>query len=973
MKEKLTVKNIIQWAAMLIILVALTVGNVLANHWSGVITGALIGVDTSLGDSEEATAVLEAGDLLVQELQAEGTVLLHNDGTLPLKNSDKTINLLGWGSSDNGFSLSGTGSGSSSPSDDVTELEGAFTQAGWDVNMDLQDYYNAYAPARTISFGQASTMQLADPAITAYPDSLKLGAVNYSDTAVFVITRVAGENMGEVSNSSQNKKEGNDNTRSTLELSTQEEGVIEWMVENFENNMVLLNICNTMHVGPLEDLGVGAILYIGQTGQSGANAIPKILTGEINPSGRTAATYVYAPEYEPTYVNAIHTGNSIQYAEDIYLGYKWHETADEEGFYDDKEGYKGVKGYEGFVQYSFGHGLSYTTFEQEITSSNAGSLAIDGVIELEVTVTNTGDVAGKEVVQIYGTAPYTVGGIEKAHVNLLNFDKTVELPAGESQIIKFEIDAYDLASYDAYDKNENGFCGWELEKGNYEIKLMANAHEVIESVTYAVADDIQFELDPSTGVKVVNRWTGENAYAGVPIDGSTIGMGEYLSREDFEGTYPTVQHSVTNSAAVSAAAEYEYTGYDDADMPTTGVDNSYYLVTYEDGSPASQGDLDGTGITGDKLVFNETLIQKIGNDFDNEIWDSLVQQMSLAEYKDWVECSGFGNKGYASVGKASTIDLDGPSGFNTSITMPGGDEAVRTAFPSPSLNACTWSQFLLFSQGRSQGAEASLAGITGWYAPTVNLFRGSYNARNFEAYSEDGVLSGMLASELIRGASSNGLTCYLKHLALSEPGQNPKSYNMWITEQNLRENYLRAFEIPVKSGHTNAIMSAFNRIGCVWAGSNQPLLTEVLRGEWGFDGVVLTDWSNGDSEMNTPRGVLAGNDIWLNTNSTNGTPISTSSAKYMAAAQDAAKNVLYAYANSYYQYLNYDASEDDKYNATVGVIVKEAPFLWWVLLLVIIDIVIVLGIAFWALWTLGIVQKLLFKNKTSAPSEVASE
>ena len=726
-----------------------------------------------------------------------------------------------------------------------------------------------------------------------------------------------------------------------------------------------------MHLNCLNDSKVDSAIYVGLTGQSMAAAIPEVLWGYtkdkegnktlVSPSGKVTDLYSYEPNTSPSFANHVKDNNHIQYLEDIYYGYKWYETADAEGYWDNIDNQWG-KGYDGVVQYPFGYGLSYTDFKWEITklSLDEGSeLTKYSEISVEVAVTNIGNYPGKDVVELYVTPPYYEGGIEKAHVNLMAFAKTILLHPNQTQYLTLSFDTYDMASYDCYDKNNNGNARYELDKGIYQVKLMTDSHNLkkceANSLTienniieyYVGTDGIHYNMDPSTKQIVKNRMTGDTAYSGVPIDGSTVGAEtSYLSRKDNFANFPTSHAKApTNSSMVNQAATYFNNIYDDATMPTTGVDSGLRLVTKEDGSPASEDDLNGK--TGAKLVINEELFKDLAN-YNSATWDTLLDQMSLDELKNLVENSGFKIPAATSIGKPKVLDTDGPAGFNSNVLSVDNNAASQwTAYPSQTLIGCSWDQQIAYRMGLSMGVEAQATGISGWYAPGVNLHRSPYTARNFEYYSEDAVLSGKLAAEVIRGAKTNGLYCYLKHYALSEPGQNPSNLNTWVTEQNLRENYLKPFEIAVKEGESNAIMSAFNRIGGNWAGASYPCLTQILRSEWGFKGTVITDYSAGGAigGMNPRQGVRAGNDMWLNPSTTNNNPLDKTNAVDMYCARKAVKNILFTYVDTYVYAQTHDAGDDDRYSVEVGIKTVTAVFEWWKPVLFTVDGISVLFMA----------------------------
>ncbi len=938
-----------------LLLAGLVAGNWAANYFETSITAFLCGTGESF---DNATLTLEQSDKLCRKVGDESIVLLKNENkTLPMRNLDK-VNVFGWGGSDEGFLLKGVGSGSStiSAKKSVSLLQ-ALEAEGIECNPDLVEFYKDWGKDNKSSLRTNSALstsngyKLAEPSIGDVEAQIS-EAQAYSDTAIFVLSRCGGENMGDL-------------PAGYLDITASEQATLDLLVESFDKVIVLLNTTNTMHTGFLDDSGVDAAMYVGITGQSAAAAIPRILKGEVNPSGKLTDTMPYGDEYDPTYANIAKGSN--QYAESIYYGYKWYETADEEGYFDNVSNAYG-DGYDGVVQYSFGYGLSYTDFEWSVDSlytlnekgekqllDHTKAIVADAIdpsetIYIDVVVDNVGDVAGKDVVELFFTPEYISGEVEKAHMNLIDFAKTPELEAEKSGKITMSFTLYDMASYDCYDKNENGSSVWELDSGDYTLKLMTDSHNAKDceynEIVFQVNNDIIIDKDTTTGTEIENRFTGEGAYLGLQIDAIDYGGATYMTRADFEGTFPTKRASKPNATILNTA---NTTYYDEpyANLPeiTTGKDNGLYLATLGDGSKATLNQLNGS-LNGETLEWNYDLLEDL-IDYDSDTWDDLLDQLTTTEIKNLIELGGFRRLAVESVGKPLQKDYDGPAGFNTNtLTGSWGGEAVDTetwtAYPSEALIGCSWNKDLMFEMGRSMGAEADKTAVEGWYAPGVNLHRNAYLGRNFEYYSEDGVLSGKLAANLVYGAKTNGLICYVKHFVASDSGDNPRGTDTWMTEQCLRENVLKPFEIIVKEGGANAMMSAFNDLGTVWCGANYALLTEILRDEWGFRGVVITDWSNSGScgGMSVRQGVRAGNDLWLNPYTTyGGDVLNTSDATDMKAARIAVKNILYSLVDAEYeaeQYRNMDV--DDLYQTSGSIGFKDEVFAWWKPLLVVIDI-----------------------------------
>ena len=480
-------------------------------------------------------------------------------------------------------------------------------------------------------------------------------------------------------------------------------------------------------------------------------------------------------------------------------------------------------------------------------------------------------------------------------------------------------------------------------------------------ITFVASKDIIIDNDPTTGTPIENRFTGEGAYMGLQLDAISLGGARYMTRENFFDTFPTSKAARPSGSIMNEANQaYNDAPFEGMAPVMTGEKNGLYLATLNDDArtPATRNQLMGKDLAdGQSLVWNYELMEEL-MDYNSEKWDLLLNQMTPNEMVNLVTLGGFHREAVASIGVPHQNDYDGPAGFNTnSLTGQFGGETMDketwTAYPSEALMGCSWNKDLMFELGRSMGAEADKTAIDGWYAPGVNLHRNAYLGRNYEYYSEDGVLSGKLAAKVIYGAKTNGLICYLKHFVSSDSGDNPRGTDTWMTEQNLRENVLKPFEIAVKEGGANGIMSAFNDLGTIWCGANYALLTEVLRDEWGFRGVVITDWTDTSNRgsMSVRQGVRAGNDLWLNPNTTgiNGNDrLSTSNETDLKAARVACKNILYSVVSTEYiaeTYRNMDI--DDIYQTSGEIGFKEDVFEWWKPALLAFDGVIVIGLLVW--------------------------
>ena len=991
--------KIIQTVVMALILVVVVAANVVASYFGEIITVYLYGFGN---DFSNLDAVV--GNDTCMEIEGEGVVLLRNENdALPLTDDERDnegyfpVSVFGWGATDGGFITSGSGSGGSAERGAgklvtfLSALEGqpemkdsagnqllTAVEGEFKYYHPLMDMYKAYKSGRDVGdYWNAAYpfFNLIEPSVDKVTPYMA-GAKEFSDTAILVISRAGGESQDIPRIQKKfDKNQPDDTSRTYLQISTEEEAVLGKIRNNFAKVIVVINACNAMDLSFLEEYDVDAAISISGSGQSGAVAVTKILTGEINPSGKTvdtyaydlstAATYANAPDCrevnastggERKYVNAADNNNKdcyyIDYAESVYIGYKWYETADAEGFWtsDFAKTKWGVDGYDDVVQYPFGYGLSYSDFSWEVTSvsPSGGAITADTEITFNVKVTNFGPYPGKDVVEVY-YRPYYRGTVEKSAVNLATFAKTKLLAVNESQTLTLSFMASDMKSYDAY--NLSGSVGadggYVLERGNYVVTVNTDCHNVADadgaSVTYLVDENIALDEND-----VYNRFTGDGVTQGdVAVDGSDTGEDiTYLTRANFVGTFPTVRAERAKSA----------------NMPSNGwLANVNYTQTPTQGA---KGDLK---LYSDDGELNLDLILALGKDYDDPLWDDLLDQITVNELYGVVQGAGFRTKKIPSIGKPEHMDLDGPSGLNQEVNSGGFSDTFWTSFPVSTVLAQSWNKELSFKFGLIVGYEAYATGVAGWYAPACNIHRSPFDGRNFEYYSEDPVLSGEICAQTVKGATDNGLYCYVKHFAVNETENHREGLYTWLTEQSLREIYLRSFEIVVKKGKANAMMSSFNRVGATWAGGNRALLTGVLRDEWGFRGSVLTDyaleWEMAIMDIN--QGLRAGNDIWLNglRTDTIGTIKDRSSATSVTLARNATKNVLYTYCNTVYEQNEYLKNPaEDIPAAAIASKAVIGPKAYWVWALVALDVLTAAGLGFW-------VFMLYFKKKKPAPCD----
>lgn len=890
--------------------------------------------------------------------------------------------------------MSGAGSGSAEDRGSDNEYKRTFLQGieqeGIEYNKEIISMYKQYKSSRDKEMNSGSYwsdktpypfFNLIEPKISMV-QPLIANAKAFSDNAIVVISRLGGE--GRDLPQEQYKWNGGGKSdvttvsdRTYLELTSEEEDLLELVGSEFSNVIVLLNTCNAMELGFLEDAkyGVDAALNVSCPGQSGSISIAKILKGEVNPSGKTTDIYAYDLTTAATYANAPNGqnttagkngekqyqggGNYIDYSEGIYVGYKWYETADTEGYWDARGGYENV------VQYPFGYGKSYTQFAwnvMSVTPASGSRVTEDTEVTIVVSVTNEGTVPGRDVLQLYYTPYYKQGEtqIEKSSVNLGEFEKTEVLypkdqadtthPYEQLVTIKFRVS--DMKSYDyAGVKTENG--GYVLEKGEYSLTLRTDSHTVADAegkgatITYSIEDDIILDTDETTGNSVENRFTGDQATDnGISIDGSNTGANiKYMSRANFEETFPVMStEKRSKDSKLVAQKDNWLSDRKNTDvMPTQGVDSGVRLYTGDNYSE-----------------MNEDVIFTYGNpeNFDDEaLWDELLNQLPVSELVGLVEGGGYQTAAAPSIGKPAVTDLDGPSGLNdTNMTVADKKEAAWTSFPVETVMGQTWSKRLAYVYGLAVGNEACNGKfpVSGWYAPAVNIHRSPFDGRNFEYFSEDPYLSGILGANTVEGATSNGLYCYIKHFAVNETEFNRSGLYTWLTEQALREIYLKPFEICVKEGEANAIMSSFNRIGATWAGGSYALLTEVLRNEWGFKGSVVTDYSSGGTYMSVDQGVRAGGDLWLNGARSvllNNGISDKSSATAISCMRDAAKNIVYTHCNTLYRLDQFIKNPDanNKFTVQLGSRAASGAVPYWLIGLIAADVVIVAALVFWGI------------------------
>ena len=883
------VKNVLFWqknkpwiipVASFVVLVSMLGAAILPVVWDQLIM-TLSGSKVTVYDTEASKQAAAEAKENVVTIEEEAIVLLKNDNNcLPLNMEESNkVNMFGsctfgmlYGNGGSGTFATNWKDSKSGVSRYATRFNEAMSDEGFEYNQHLYNLVaNKYAKVSGYSIADQSklintginTYNYAEIVSTCIPydyeipasvytrtdisgmngKSLLDEAKEYSDVAIYTISRYGTESQ--------------DMNTSEMQLKTEEVNMINMLKENFEKVIIILNVPESIECRILEDEGIDAVLFVGHPGLTGTKAIAEVLSGAVNPSGRLVDTWAYDAKSAPSYqsfgndtVNTFTNGGKepfVEFVEGIYVGYRYYVTramVDDDYSYEDN------------VQYSFGYGLSYTKFEQHITQYKVDSKK--ETIEVSVAVTNKGDVAGKDVIQLYTHVPYIDGGVEKAWYSLIDFGKTSIIEPGETKNYKFDFTFRDQASW----SSEDG-C-YILDAGEYEISLRKNVWDIWDSTegkgakfTFNLSNKIEYRESYQTGYEY------ENIFEDVEYGPSEDPI-QYLSRSDFAGTWTNkadINRRSVSSKIEGAKALGNWKFDDDqieGDTPTTGAKNDITLRDMKDA------------------------------DWDDERWEDLLDNLTVSEMQNLIDNGGFQTAEVKSISKAASKDYDGPaSAFHSG-----------TGHPSEVSLASTWNTNMAEIMGNSIGKEGAARGITGWYAPGINIHRSPYGGRNFEYYSEDPLISGQMAGYTSIGLSKYGVYAYAKHFALNEQEKNRENLFCWASEQAIREIYARGFEHYVNLGGIG-IMTAFNKVGSYWAGASEALCTTLLREEWGFHGVVVTDYCY-QSTMGANVGLRAQNDLWLLKNSTYGASYAYNQTPHdgLKLLRRASKNILYACAHS---------------------------------------------------------------------------
>lgn len=859
---------------------------------------------TSVYPTQKATNKAEAfanAQEVNLKLAEEGFVLLKNENAALPMNKGARISVF----SKNSVNLSygGSGSGGFDTSNNKNLYE-SLNEAGFVTNPTLKRFYESSqsGPVRTanssdLDNGDNQKIATAETPQSKYTDAVKNSYADYSDAALVVITRIGGEGFDLPRY--QGDSEGAVSPDSHyLELDQNEIDLLTAVTDGtFKRVVVVFNTPSSFEATFLKDSAyasfadkIDAAVWIGFTGSNGITALGEILNGDVNPSGRLVDTWAADFTKNPSFVN-FGTGclpdttdkydggmyYSVDYEEGIYVGYRYYETRGETD---------GEDWYNANVVYPFGYGLSYTTFDWTVGDASASEIELGATITVPVTVKNTGSVAGKDVVQLYASAPYTLGGIEKAHKVLVGFAKTKLLQPGESETVTVSFDPYSAASYDYRDANSNGFSGYELEAGEYTLYISRNAHESEKAIALNLAADVQIGTDPTTDSEVVNRYTDSENF----LD-SDWQLDTMLSRADWEGTWPTPQtaqqHAGTDRLYEEIRSEEHNnpTDFDSEEYPWFGEEPT---LTLRDLLPSAEAE-------GYEPVVS----------YDDERWEELMMGCDEEEMIALINNGAYHTLAMESVGLPATIHGDGPSGFTCFMSKEQVNGTCQ--YVSEPVMASTWNINLMNELGEAIGEEGTIGDkATGQpyssiYAPGVNIHRSPFGGRCSEYFSEDPFISGMMGAAEVQGIQSRGVLPTVKHFVANEQ-ETHRSIGgdlSWLSEQALREIYLKPFEYTVKLGETRGIMTSFNRIGTRWTGGDYRLLTEILRNEWGFNGLVICDFNTIPQYMIPRMMFYAGGSLDLATQqSAMWTDCDTSDAGDAIVLMRAVKDVMYALVNS---------------------------------------------------------------------------
>lgn len=951
-------------------------------------------------DYESKDATLKAANALSERIMEEGAVLLKNDGSLPLAAGSK-ISVFGKNSVN--MVHGGTGSGEKG-TEGLATLYSSLSDAGFLFNTRLRAFYESSTQSgsgRPASPGMGTYVwgfETGETPWSSYSSNTEVmnSFAEYNAAALVVFSRIAGEGYDLPRSMMTLDKDGKENgkvlgardaTDHYLQLDENEAELLKQVSDSFDNVIVIINSSAVLELGFLDDPNIKGAIWIGNPGGTGLAAIGRILKGDVNPSGRLVDTYMRDMKKDPTWENFAFNlqknGNRyrastadkpdilidrpyyfVDYEEGIYVGYRYWETRGYTEFKKDGN----YSWYNANVVYPFGYGLSYSTFDWKFKggagTGDGATVTKDGKISYTIEVTNNGPMAGKDVVQLYYSAPYYDGGIEKSHVVLGGFAKTPEIPANQTREVTITVNIRDMASYDWNDANGNGFTGYEVEAGTYTIYLAKNAKgwqdpatlkrtikvEATgiseEDITKAAAkgnNGFAYKYDEKTGTEIKNLFDQAGAKVKSANPEETGGTMTLLSRNGWIDwpTKPTLSDRTVSESFIDSLKYPDRAWTRDTGKP-------WHV-------PASKKPVQSAKKLNDKQTTIK-LYDLIGKPHEDPDWQKLLDQLTIAELAKIIGSGNFHTQAVESIVKPRTTDPDGPVGFTNFMEMGGQPTVYGTCFyVSATVVSSTWNKELAEEQGKMVGNEGIWGNqrgdkrpYSGWYAPAVNIHRTPFSGRNWEYYSEDGYLSGMMAASVVKGAKEKGVYTYVKHFAVNDQETDRVSEGLvtWVDEQTMREIYFRPFELAVKVGETRAMMSSFNRIGKEWAGGSYALLTELLRDEWGFRGMVITDY-NVYGYMPADQMIRAGGDLNLIQDKPPTTSSSALTPTQIALMRKAVHNILYTVANS------------NAMNRLTGArIAYSLPN--WIVFMIVADVVIFAGLAGWG----GFVIWRVLKKKT---------
>ncbi len=989
------------WFIVTAVMIAvLIIANIMVGIYGGVINLALGGDRAiELTDEEKVDAQVyyerttkskdeanEQGFTLTRKVSEEGTILLKNNDVLPFDSGVKNVSVFGKNSVN--LVYGGTGSGGGDLSFTKKTLFESLTEAGYSYNDTLKSFYEDNdksgkerdgSPALSTGSDAQKPMSTGETPIANYvqhniPDTY----ADYGDAAIIVLSRIAGESydLPKMKSTERDQKH-------YLALDKYERALIDHVTENFEKVVVVLNTLNTIEASELENNDkIDSVLWIGGPGSTGIMALGDILNGTVTPSGHTVDTWASDFTKDPTWNNFSEAVNAdgnyisnsaryklnstltdhsfVKYEENIYIGYRYYETK----AFEERKKSNNNDWYEENVVYPFGYGKSYTDFTWEVTDKSSienVSITADGKYTVDVKVTNNGEYKGKDVVQMYVKLHYNNDGLAKSHIVLGDFVKTPMLyPTADkaktaadaadenkpnSATVTLTFDPYSVASYDYLGKNSENFKGWIIEAGtDYELYINSDSNpenENMIAIPFKVDANIKYANDPETGKPVTNRYTDSDFDSDTQIENSL------MSRTDFElPDAPGDSDRDIDNAFVASLNDVTHNNpeADSYKMTTQGISTTMKFV--------------------DLVHFDESLGTWVANydeDDTDTVWQTLLDSFTVKEMAELFNEGGFKTKRIEAISKPETLESDGPVGWCNFIAT---DDTWKNnvAYTSQIVVSSTWNVDLANEMGKCVGEEALWGAsatdgrtYSGWYSPGVNLHRSQFCGRNFEYYSEDSLLTGKIAAALIRGCRSKGVYTYVKHFAVNEQETNRTGLTTWLTEQSLRELYLKPFEIAVKEGRTTAMMSSFNRIGTRWTGGDYRLLTEILRNEWGFRGTVVCDYNTGAICMNTKQMAYAGGDLNLATDSNSAWSPDRKSASDVVVLRKAMKNILYTVANS-------NALNNLNYRYEMAI---------WRIVFIILNIVIAVGLAVWGFFAIR--GALKSAKRPSAEPETTAE